>query len=171
VAVAVAVAGVVRFKIAKLPFMETALAKAPHSASRLGSSVSATAASFMLAGMLTGMLAGCTAGVSSPAADGVTGTTWSGTDSLERPTVLAFESDGTVEVTYFDDTFNDELDTWSLDGTSISMTVFVSELEGSATYTGIVDTGSTEGDALASMTLEAIVSGTGESFTLDLVRD
>jgi hypothetical protein len=157
----------VRFNIAKLPFMETALAKAPHSASRLGSSVPATAASFMLAGML----AGCTAGVSSPAPDGVTGTTWSGTDSLERPTVLAFESDGTIEVTYFDDTFNDELDTWSLDGTSISMTVFVSESEGSATYTGIVDTGSTEEDALASMTLEAIVSGTGESFTLDLVRD
>jgi len=152
--------------VAKIPFMDTTNPPTDRTSLRLVCRVVAVVAS--AAAAIT--LGGCTTEAAGPAPDGVTGTTWSGVDSLERPTVFTFEPDGTVEVTYFDDSFNDELDTWSLDGTAITITVFVSEEDGSATYAGTIDLEGA-GGGTAAMSLDATVSESGESFTLDLTRD
>jgi hypothetical protein len=147
--------------------MDNALEPTGRTSSRLGFRVIAVVASATMAIVL----GGCTTEAVGPAPDGVSGTTWSGIDSLDRPTVFTFEPDGTVEVTYFDDTFNDERDTWSLDGSTITITVFVSEEEGSANYAGTVDLSGADDGPTAAMALEARVSDSGESFTLDLTRD
>ena len=117
------------------------------------------------------LLAGCTTGGTGGSADSVTGTTWSGVDTQDRPTSFTFDGDGTVSVTYFDDAFNDELDTWALDGTTMTVTVYVSEEAGSAVYTGEVDLGDGTVESSATMDLSATTTISKETFTVSLTRD
>jgi hypothetical protein len=153
----------------------------PHPYSRLWRA----AASFAVLVAVT--LSGCTTVEAGTPSDGVTGTTWSGVDSLERPTTFTFEGDGTVEVTYFDDTFNDELDTWTLIDSTVTVTVYLSEELGSALYTGILNLGTSTSmgtgtetgagtdagtsSAPATMTLSATTTLSDETYELTLTRD
>ena len=116
-------------------------------------------------------LTGCAPQGATEANDGITGTTWSGTDSLQRPTIFTFDADGTVDVTYFDDSFADELDTWKLEGTTIAVTVYVSEDAGSAVYTGDVELGTSASEASPSMTLSASTTSSDDILKVTLTRD
>ncbi len=63
-------------------------------------------------------------------------TSWSGTDSDGDATTFVFQSDGTVAVTYNDSSYDDPSDTWSVDGTAVTVTVFLDADRGNALYTG-----------------------------------
>jgi hypothetical protein len=66
-------------------------------------------------------------------------TSWSGTDSDGDATTFVFQGDGTVAVTYNDSSYDDPTDTWSIDGTAVTITVFLDDTRGNAIYTGGVN--------------------------------
>jgi len=107
-------------------------------------------------------LTGCTAATAEPT-DALTGTTWSGVDSLDRETTFHFQPDGTVRVSYFGDTFDDELDTWKLSGTSLTVDIYQGDAAGTATYVGQL----TE----AGLALNATTDASNESFTVQLTEE
>jgi hypothetical protein len=90
-------------------------------------------------------------------------TSWSGTDSVGDDTTFVFQSDGTVAVTYNDSSYDDPSDTWSVDGTAVTVTVFIDTDRGNAIYTGSV-TGTT-------MQLSATEQLGDGSWTVTLTQD
>ena len=119
--------------------------------------------SVVLAAMLFAvtLLAGCTTSVAAPT-DPLTGTTWSGVDSLDRETIFFFQPDGTVRVTYYDDTFDDELDVWQLTGSSIEVDIYQGDAAGTATYIGQFGE--------STLALTATTDASDETFTVTLDR-
>jgi hypothetical protein len=55
------------------------------------------------------------------------GTTWGGTDSDGDTWAFEFQNDGTVGLTYNGDFFDDATDTWTLDGTNLSIHIVGSD--------------------------------------------
>lgn len=88
------------------------------------------------------------------------GTAWGGTDSDGDVWGIVFQSDGTVGLTYNDNSFDDDTDTWVLDGSDLTINVAFSD--GDVTLEGQYD----GGDAI-----ELDGSFTGGDFTLTLERD
>lgn len=89
------------------------------------------------------------------------GTSWSGTDSVGDFTVFDFEADGTVNVTYNDQQFDEATDTWELDGSALTVVVFLNDDLGDVVYTGEV-TGDT-------IDLEGVIEG-DTPFTITLTK-
>lgn len=90
------------------------------------------------------------------------GTSWSGTDSVGDFTVFEFESDGSVNVTYNQQEFDEATDTWELNGTALTVIVFLNDDLGDAVYTGDV-TGDT-------IDMEGVI-GSDAPFTVTLTKD
>lgn len=89
------------------------------------------------------------------------GTSWSGTDSVGDFTVFDFEDDGTVNVTYNDQQFDEATDTWELNGTALTVVVFLNDDLGDVVYTGDVD-----GDTID---MEGVIEG-DTPFTITLTK-
>lgn len=89
------------------------------------------------------------------------GTSWSGTDSVGDFTVFDFEDDGTVNVTYNEQQFDEATDTWELDGTSLTVVVFLNDDLGDVVYTGDVN-----GDTID---MEGVIEG-DTPFTITLTK-
>lgn len=89
------------------------------------------------------------------------GTSWSGTDSVGDFTVFEFEGDGTVNVTYNEQEFDESTDTWELNGSALTVTVFLNDELGDAVYTGDVD-----GDTID---MEGVIQG-DSPFTVTLTK-
>ena len=123
--------------------------------------VGAVLATVLTAVLAAAALAGCASGGAAPT-DPLTGTTWAGVDSLDRETIFLFQPDGTVRVTYYDDTFDDELDVWRLSGTSLEIDVYQGDAAGTATYVGRLGE--------SSLALSATTDGSDESYTVNLSR-
>ena len=90
-------------------------------------------------------------------------TYWSGTDSVGDFTRFLFQSDGTVGVTYNENEYDDPGDTWSIDGTKVTVIVFINADVGSATYVGSVN-----GDT---MDLSATQELNDDSWTVTLTKE
>lgn len=92
----------------------------------------------------------------------LTGTSWSGVDSAGDATTFDFASDGTVGVTYNENSYDDPGDTWSQDGAQVTVNVFINSDVGTAVYTGSID-----GDTLDM----AAVTDNGQGWTVTLTQD
>jgi hypothetical protein len=67
----------------------------------------------------------------------LTGTSWSGTDSDGDFWGFEFQSDGTVGLTYNEDTYDDPADTWKVNGGALTITTVFDQ--GDVVFTGPVD--------------------------------
>ena len=67
----------------------------------------------------------------------LTGTSWSGTDSDGDFWGFEFQSDGTVGLTYNDDTYDDPSDVWKVAGSTLTITTVFDQ--GDVVFTGPVD--------------------------------
>ncbi len=108
-----------------------------------------------------GSTGGTTGGTTDTSVD-VTGTSWSGTDSAGDFTILEFQADGTVAVTYNDNAYDDAGDTWSQNGSTVTAVIFIDSDRGNATYTGNV----------SGTTLDmSAVTENAETWTVTLTKD
>jgi hypothetical protein len=78
-----------------------------------------------------------------PAAPAVTAadlndTSWAGTDSQGTETTFTFHDGGATAVSFSGNAYDDPGDTWSLDGSTLTITIYNVESVGDATYTGEV---------------------------------
>lgn len=71
-------------------------------------------------------------------ADDLNDTTWTGTDSQGTVTTFVFHEGGSTAVTFGDNPYDDPADTWTLDGSSLEISIKNVEGVGDATYTGEV---------------------------------
>lgn len=104
-------------------------------------------------------LPGLGGGGTSTQAD-LAGTAWGGTDSDGDVWGIVFQSDGTIGLNYNGNEYDDESDTWQLDGSDL--TIQVAFNDGDVTMVGQYDGGD-------SIDLDA--SFAGGDFTLTLERD
>jgi hypothetical protein len=88
------------------------------------------------------------------------GTTWSGVDSDGDSWGIEFQSDETIGLTYNDSAYDDASDTWSLDGSTLSIHVAFSD--GDVDLVGDYDGGDV---------VDFDGSYAGGGFTLTLTRD
>lgn len=112
----------------------------------VGTAIAATVA-LSLTGCFGNLLGGGSTGGSTGGSSGtstetssvdVTGTSWSGTDSFGDFTILEFQADGTVGVTYNDQSYDDPQDTWSQSGDTVTAVIYIDSDRGNATYVGDV---------------------------------
>lgn len=96
----------------------------------------------------------------------ISDTYWSGTDSVGDFTRFLFQSDGTVAVTYNENEYDDPTDTWSIDGTAVTVTVFLDAERGNAIYTGGL-----VGANLDSMELSAVEQLGSGTWTVTLTQE
>lgn len=116
-----------------------------------------------LTGCFGNLLGGGTSnGGGTGTATDLTGTSWSGVDSVGDATTFDFQSDGTVGVTYNENSYDDPGDTWSQDGDNVTVNVFINNDTGTAVYTGSIS-----GDTLD---LSAVTDG-GANWTVTLTQD
>lgn len=71
-------------------------------------------------------------------ADDLNDTTWTGTDSQGTATTFTFHEGGSTAVTFGDNPYDDPADTWTLDGSSLEISIKNVEGVGDATYVGEV---------------------------------
>lgn len=65
-------------------------------------------------------------------------TSWAGTDSEGTDTTFTFHAGGSTAVSFSGNEYDDPGDTWELDGTTLTITIYNVEGVGDATYTGDV---------------------------------
>jgi len=65
-------------------------------------------------------------------------TSWSGTDSEGTETTFTFHTGGSTAVSFSNNPYDDPGDTWALDGTALTITIYNVESVGDATYVGQV---------------------------------
>jgi len=111
---------------------------------------------------LTGCFGNLLGGGSSTTGVQLAGTSWSGTDSDGDATTFDFDADGTVGVTYNENSYDDPGDTWSLSGSTVTISVFINADTGTAVYTGDV--------AGTTMDLSAVTDD-GSAWTVVLTKD
>jgi hypothetical protein len=70
--------------------------------------------------------------------DDLNDTSWSGTDSAGTETTFTFHEGGSTAVSFSGNAYDDPGDTWSLDGSTLTVTIYNVESVGDATYTGEV---------------------------------
>lgn len=88
----------------------------------------------------------------------LTGTSWTGTDSDGDFWGFEFQSDGTVGLTYNDDTYDDGTDTWNVAGGTVTITTVFDQ--GEVVFTGPVAEG----------TMNLAASYPGGSFTVTVTE-
>jgi hypothetical protein len=108
------------------------------------------------------LLASLTACFGAPAADtsGLSGTSWSGTDSDGDAWGIDFQGDGTIGLDYNGKTFDDASDTWVVSGGNVA--IHVAFGDGDVDLAGAV--------AADAMDLTGTY-GEGGTFTLTLTKD
>lgn len=89
----------------------------------------------------------------------LTGTSWSGVDSDGDSWGFEFQSDGTVGLTYNDDSYDDASDTWNVSGETLAIHVAFSD--GDVDLAGPVAEGSIDLDG----------TYTGGTFTLTITEN
>ncbi len=65
-------------------------------------------------------------------------TTWTGTDSEGTDTIFTFHDGGSTAVSFSGNAYDDPGDTWALDGSTLTITIYNVEGVGDATYVGDV---------------------------------
>jgi hypothetical protein len=65
-------------------------------------------------------------------------TSWAGTDSEGTDTTFTFHEGGSTAVSFSGNPYDDPGDTWELDGTTLTITIYNVEGVGDATYVGEV---------------------------------
>jgi hypothetical protein len=65
-------------------------------------------------------------------------TDWAGTDSEGTDTTFSFHEGGSTAVSFSGNEYDDPGDTWELDGSTLTITIYNVEGVGDATYTGEV---------------------------------
>ena len=65
-------------------------------------------------------------------------TSWAGTDSEGTDTTFTFHEGGSTAVSFSGNEYDDPGDTWALDGSTLTITIYNVEGVGDATYTGEV---------------------------------
>jgi hypothetical protein len=65
-------------------------------------------------------------------------TSWSGTDSEGTDTTFTFHTGGSTAVSFSGNEYDDPGDTWALDGSTLTVTIYNVEGVGDATYVGDV---------------------------------
>jgi len=70
--------------------------------------------------------------------DDLNDTDWAGTDSENTDTTFTFHEGGSTAVSFSGNEYDDPGDTWELDGTTLTITIYNVEGVGDATYVGDV---------------------------------
>jgi hypothetical protein len=89
---------------------------------------------------------------------------WSGTDSKGYETSFILHAGGSVAVDFNGNSYDDPADTWALDGSMLTITIYNVEDVGIALYTGEVD------DPAAPIDLDLSFSDVTETRTLTITR-
>jgi hypothetical protein len=71
-------------------------------------------------------------------ADDLNDTSWAGTDSEGTDTTFTFHAGGATAVSFSGNDYDDPGDTWALEGTTLTITIYNVDKKGDATYTGTV---------------------------------
>src|ERR1700712_778015 len=82
-------------------------------------------------------------------------TTWTGTDSAKIPTTFTFHANGSTAVTFGDKDYDDPSDTWAVDGSVLTITIYNIQGEGDATYTGPLASATAPANLAITFTLDA----------------
>jgi len=91
-------------------------------------------------------------------------TTWTGIDSAEMDTAFLFNTDGSVDATFYGKTYEDPGDTWTVEGSTLTITIYNVSGRGDATYTGDVT------DTAGPITLGLSFSDVDETRTLTITK-
>jgi hypothetical protein len=91
-------------------------------------------------------------------------TDWSGTDSEGTDTTFTFHEGGSTAVSFSGNPYDDPGDTWELDGSTLTITIYNVESVGDATYVGEVT------DAAGPIDLALTFSDVDETRTLTITK-
>ncbi len=91
-------------------------------------------------------------------------TTWSGTDSGDTDTTFILHEGGSTAVTFNGNEYDDAGDTWELEGTTVTITIYNVEGKGDATYVGEV------ADAAGPIDLDVSFTDVDETRTLTITK-
>ena len=91
-------------------------------------------------------------------------TDWAGTDSEGTDTTFTFHEGGSTAVSFSGNAYDDPGDTWELDGTTLTITIYNVEGVGDATYVGEVD------DAEGPIDLDLSFTDVTETRTLTITK-
>lgn len=97
-------------------------------------------------------------------ADDLNDTSWSGTDSQGTVTTFTFHAGGSTAVSFSGNAYDDPGDTWELDGSTLTVTIYNVESVGDATYTGTVT------DAAGPIDLNLSFSDVDETRTITITK-
>jgi hypothetical protein len=91
-------------------------------------------------------------------------TSWAGTDSEGTETTFTFHEGGSTAVSFSGNEYDDPGDSWELDGSTITITIYNVEGVGDATYVGDVT------DAAGPIDLELSFTDVTETRTLTITK-
>ena len=91
-------------------------------------------------------------------------TSWAGTDSEGTDTTFTFHEGGSTAVSFSGNEYDDPGDTWELDGTTLTVTIYNVEGVGDATYVGDVT------DAAGPIDLDLSFTDVTETRTLTITK-
>jgi hypothetical protein len=91
-------------------------------------------------------------------------TSWAGTDSEGTDTTFTFHEGGSTAVSFSGNEYDDPGDTWELDGSTLTITIYNVEGVGDATYVGEVT------DAAGPIDLDLSFSDVTETRTLTIAQ-
>jgi hypothetical protein len=91
-------------------------------------------------------------------------TSWAGTDSEGTDTTFTFHEGGSTAVSFSGNEYDDPGDTWELDGTTLTVTIYNVEGVGDATYVGDVT------DAAGPIDLDLSFTDVTETRTLSITK-
>lgn len=91
-------------------------------------------------------------------------TSWAGTDSEGTDTTFTFHEGGSTAVSFSGNEYDDPGDTWELDGTTLTITIYNVEGVGDATYVGDVT------DAAGPIDLDLSFTDVTETRTLSITK-
>ena len=91
-------------------------------------------------------------------------TSWNGTDSKGTVTTFTFHEGGSTAVSFSGNPYDDPGDTWALDGSTLTITIYNVEGVGDATYVGDVT------DAAGPIDLALTFSDVEETRTLTITK-
>jgi hypothetical protein len=91
-------------------------------------------------------------------------TSWAGTDSEGTDTTFTFHEGGSTAVSFSGNSYDDPGDTWALDGSTLTITIYNVEGVGDATYVGDVT------DPAGPIDLDLTFSDVTETRTLSIAK-
>lgn len=102
--------------------------------------------------------------VPSISVDDLNDTDWAGTDSEGTDTTFTFHEGGSTAVSFSGNEYDDPGDTWELDGSTLTITIYNVEGVGDATYVGDVT------DAAGPIDLDLSFTDVAETRTLSITK-